>query len=248
MPRPGETGVYAVHVEGQGSFWRTLSTMATRPPLKVVYPVTGRLVRFANSRYWFQIPVGARQLRIRVKPVGSGALFSVRDPDGRPVLRATVPAAAEAGEQLVRLRVAPAQAGRLWQLEGWSSTVSLSIGTDTADVPPYLATAAKQFSVPAGPGPRRNGEWSPSPFWPLLPGTTRMPHTWRRPPSLAATAPQGPEGGAMQTTRPSASERKSRPFAAARPSHAGGASSVYCASFSPVDADAAHSIPPILPS
>ena len=89
---------------------------------------------------------------------GLVSLFSVRDPDGRHVLRATVPAAAEPAEQLVRLPVAPAQVGRLWQLEGWASTVSLSIGTDTADVPPYLATAPEQFSVPAGPGVRRNDD------------------------------------------------------------------------------------------
>ena len=54
--------------------------------------------------------------------------------------------------------------------------------------------------------------------------------------------------GPMHTKRPSASERNSMPLAAARPSHAGGASSAYSANFSPVDADAAHRVPPILPS
>ena len=61
-------------------------------------------------------------------------------------------------------------------------------------------------------------------------------------------ATQAPADGPIHLTRPSASDRKSRPLATARPSQAGGASSVYSASFSPLAADATHRRPPILPS
>ena len=62
----------------------------------------------------------------------------------------------------------------------------------------------------------------------------RFPHRSRR--------------GPMHTKRPSARVRKSMPSATARLSQAGGTSSVYSASFSPVDAEAAHRTPPIRPS
>ena len=54
--------------------------------------------------------------------------------------------------------------------------------------------------------------------------------------------------GPMQTTRPSVRARNSRPLAAARLSQAGATLSLYWASFSPVAAEAAQSIPPMRPS
>ncbi|MBT3379086.1 MAG: hypothetical protein HN742_28095 [Lentisphaerae bacterium] len=152
VPGDGEAGDYTLHIEGEGSYWRILSTLRTEPAMGVVYPFGGRLVRFDKSRYAFLVPAGATALELRVTPVGRGVVFAVRNPDDEQVVRKSIPAGAAAALQTVRIAVPPNHAGELWSLEGWASTAGVAITAEGANVPPYLAVSPEQFFVP-GKGP-----------------------------------------------------------------------------------------------
>jgi len=148
VPADGRTGDHALRIYGEGSFWSVLSTLRTTPELKIAYPFAGRLVRFAKSRYYFHVPTGATGFRVEVTPVDSGAMFSLRNPDDARVVRTSVPVGAGAEDRTVRVAVPPAHAGRLWLLEGWSSTATVAIHGEGAAIPQYFTADPALYFAP----------------------------------------------------------------------------------------------------
>jgi hypothetical protein len=148
-PADGETGDYQVQVSGEGSFWNVQSTLRTEPALKIVYPFDGRQVRLNASRYYFLVPKGVTVFRVAATPIGAGAIYAVRDPEGRQVKRVTVPMGEDAAKAVITAEVRPEQAGRLWQIEGLSADVVLRIEAEGGEVPPFFAVDPEAFFVPA---------------------------------------------------------------------------------------------------
>jgi hypothetical protein len=145
VPQDGEAGVYKLQIHGRGSFWRVMSTLRTDPRKKIVYPLKDKYFRFMASRYYFLAPAGSQAVVLRVRPLGSAAVVAVRHPDGEYALRRTV---SRNDEGTIRIPVPPRFAGKLWTLEGWSSTCALSIEAEGAEMPQVVSTDPELFFLP----------------------------------------------------------------------------------------------------